>query len=240
MKFWKYESKARTRQALLSAALLGSMLSGYLLPASAEDAASFKPEGSLPASSTEGKHVFEYDYYAQLTDPLPAHEEERLCGLDKICVTLWRKGKLEIFKEGRLFQGDFNSDGIEDEAMVLEKDQEDDPLGKDYYIYISTKYKPDDKPTVLLHELIPNASNIVDVFWDQKRNALVIDTGGRIERNESISQIGGAAYVYESAAKVYKVVVVVSWNPKTDKFDVIEPGFKWDQKKKKRKKGVLK
>lgn len=201
--------------------LLASMLLA-ILPGSPVIAEGAVPTSNPPAAEEEKKDPFEYEYFEDLVSPVPAHEEERLCGLDKVCVTLWKKGKLQIYKQGRLFEGDFNFDSKPDEAVILEKDDPDDPTGKEYYIYISSKEGNERK--VLLHELIPGAPNIIDVFIDRVKNAIVIDTGGRITRTSSIGSVGGSGYVYETG-QVIKVVVVIVWNAKSGKFDLITPGF---------------
>lgn len=192
----------------------------------ADDIPTPRPVDDIPTPRPDqGKSVFEFDSYEQIVNPLLSGENERLCGLDKACIELWRKGKLQIFTEGRLFTGDFNNDGKPDSAVILEKDiDEDDPSEKAFYIYITTAGE-DGKRKVLLHELLPDTHSIVEFFWDAKRNALVIDTGGRVQRSENVTQLGGAAFIYESAEKLYKVIIAISWNPKTQKFDIVSPVF---------------
>ncbi len=233
-------------------------------------------------TQTDQKTPFEFEYFEELLNTVPEKERERLCGLDKVCVELWRKGKLQIYKEGRLIEGDFNEDGITEQAMILETDSESEAeagMGrKDYWIYISqpeddktadTKSDspaPDTKPAetggsnnsgaagdnskteankslsgaalpdrlvkghkVLLHEILPDAFNVIDFFWDPKRKGLVIDVGERIMRAGSMGVLDDglrAAVVQPGHSE--KVIVVVTWNPKTSKYDVLVPlkGFK--------------
>ena len=109
--------------------------------AAPRDAAAGKTTPPAPQTppKTPTQTPFDYDYYEELMAPVPDHEQERLCGLDKVCMTLWKKGKLQLYKEGRLFVSDFNQDGIKDEAVILEKDEPDFPEDKDYLISITTK-----------------------------------------------------------------------------------------------------
>ena len=181
----------------------------------------------------EQKTAFDFDYYEELMDPLPGKEHERLCGLDKVCVELWRKQKMQVWKEGRLFTGDFNGDGSTDEAVILEGEDPDDEDEKVFYIYISSKDKATGKRKVEFHELLTEAKNIVDVFWDKNKNALVIDTGGRVVRTESATASVGAAGVGYSypTDKVLKVVLVVSWDAKANKYELIQPKFETRKRK---------
>lgn len=289
-------------------------------------------------TQTDQKTPFEFEYFEELLNTVPEKERERLCGLDKVCVELWRKGKLQIYKEGRLIEGDFNEDGITEQAMILETDSESEAeagMGrKDYWIYIS---QPEDDKTadsksdtaalnltpaetggsstglaketgavstvqmnlparssgaktatidstspaaakpstaesastaaaspaarssaaespkteankslsgaapaalperlvkghkVLLHEILPDAFNVIDFFWDPKRKGLVIDVGERIMRAGGMGVLDDglrAAVVQPGHSE--KVIVVVTWNPKTSKYDVLVPlkGFK--------------
>lgn len=259
-------------------------------------------------SAADQKTPFEFEYFDELLNTIPEKERERLCGLDKVCVELWRKGKLQIYKEGRLIEGDFNEDGITEQAMILETDSESEAeagMGrKDYWIYISQP--EDDKPAdaksdtsdpnakagesngtnnaapekesasaspaknalatssgaktptgqsartdttktangpapaslpdrlvkghkVLLHEILPDAFNVIDFFWDPKRKGLVIDVGERIMRAGGLGVLDdGLRAAVVQPGRSEKVIVVVTWNPKTSKFDVNVPlkGFK--------------
>ena len=93
------------------------------------EAASSEETGASAGSNSPDESAeqspFEYEYFEELIEPIEGGGTERLCGLDKVCVTLWKKGKLQIYKEGRLLEGDFNNNGIPDEAIVLEKDLAD-------------------------------------------------------------------------------------------------------------------
>lgn len=184
-----------------------------------------------PAFSEEAKKdekpkpqtAFEFDEFQGMVAGVPNNEVERLCGLDKICVTLWKKGKLQIYKEGRVFRGDFNQDGVQDEAIILERDaSDDDPEDKEFLVCITTPENGLHK--VLLHEVIPGANNVVEVFVDEARKALVIDTGGRIIRSQSMASYGDMP-LYPASAKEIKVVVLVVWNPKTKRFDLVTPAL---------------
>ena len=214
--------KQSALQALIACLLLASPLTALAEEGSADN----NKTGGQPAQGqpAQGKSAFEFDFYDQIMNPLLTREDERLCGLDKACIDLWRKGKLQIFKEGNLFTADFNMDGKPDTAMILEKYIDDDPTDKAYYIYISTK-DAEGKEQILLHEPLVDARNIVDTWYDDKKNALIIDTGGRIQKSESVTQLGGAAFIYESAEKLYKVIIAISWNPKIDKFEIVCPAF---------------
>ena len=214
-----------TAIGLLVAATLKLCASSALAGDESRDACS-APGGQCPpapgssASSTENKEPFEFEYFEEMMNPVESREKERLCGLDKVCVTLWKKGKLKLFKEGRLFEADFDGDGVKDEAVILEQDVEDDPMAKEYLVYISNVR--DGQRKILLHELVPEAQNIIDVFWDPVKKALVIDTGGRIVKTQTMESIGGSGYMYETG-KVLKVVVVVKFNAQTNKFDIFVP-----------------
>lgn len=195
-------------------------------------------EGSLPIENAaeqknEQRTPFDFDYYEDLMQPVPDKERKRLCGLDKICVELWQKQKMHVYKEGRLFTGDFNSDGITDEAVILEGEEADDPDEKVYYIYISSKDKDKGERKLWFHEVLPDARNVVDVFFDKDKNALVIDTGGRVVRTESATTSVGASgsgYTY-STGKVRKVVIVVLWNPKNNTYELLQPGEQNNKRK---------
>lgn len=187
-------------------------------------------DDSAPSNSTEPtvtsspaqEKVFDFDFYKSMVDPLNGDGSERLCGLDQACIELWHKEKLEIYKDGRLFSGDFNGDGKLDEAIILEKDNPKMMLGKEFYILITTT-DDDGKQKVLLHALLPNASNIVSTRWDKANNALLIDTGGRSQHsNINVTQIGGPSVINETGnAKSEKSVISIVWNSKANKFDVL-------------------
>lgn len=203
---------------------------------SAEDgtkpASSAQPGSTAVNEGSENKEPFEFDYYETLMNPLETRQRERLCGLDKVCIELWRKGKLQINKEGRLFSWDFNGDGKADEAVILEEDDEDDPASKNYLVYITTTSE-DGKTKILFHELLPEAHNVIDVFVDKTKNALVIDTGGRIVRTQTHLSYGYDGAYYQSG-QTLKVVVVVHFDPKLGKFQSLVPtNVPIDQKKKK-------
>ncbi len=191
------------------------------------------PIEKAPEQKAEQKTAFDYDYYEELMQPVPTKEHERLCGLDKVCIELWRKQKMEVWKEGRLFTGDFNGDGVTDEAVILEGEDPDDEAEKVFYVYISSKDKATGQRKVEFHELLAGAKNVVDVFWDKNKNALVIDTGGRVVRTESATTSVGAAGTGFSYAtgKVLKVVLVVSWDAKANKYELIYPNFETPKRK---------
>jgi len=186
----------------------------------AEEAASPSPP-AVSSGQTQEK-VFDFDLYKSMIDPLNGDGSERLCGLDQVCIDLWHKEKLEIYKDGRLFSGDFNGDGRPDEAIILEKDNPKMLLGKEFYILI-TSTDDDGKQKVLLHELLPNATNIVSTRWDKESKALLVDTGGRAQRsNVNVTQIGGPSVINETGAgQSEKSVISIVWNGKDNKFDVL-------------------
>lgn len=190
---------------------------------------------------------FEYDYFEELMEPAP-HESERLCGLDKVCVKLWKSGKLEVYKEGRLLEGDFNGDGVADAAMILEKDSKTEQVGKDYWIYVSTAAaaaksdaasatksdaaaaaKTDAPPVkeghkLMLYSQIPDAFNVVEFGWDEEKKALVIDIGERIMHTNASMYMDPAGMVGNNmSGKTEKVLVLVSWNPTSQKYEMHEP-----------------
>ncbi len=188
-------------------------------------------------SAAKPKVPFDFDYFEELMAPVPNHEEERLCGLDKVCVTLWKKGQLQVDQAGHILNGDFNGDGISETAIVLEQNPPDAPADKSFLIYISQKQGETRK--VLLHALLPEAKNILEMFWDDEKKAIVIDTGGRFVQTDILSSYNGSIYSY-NAGKVQKVVEVVLWNPKTSTFDIIDPSkFDKIQKKTNKKKENL-
>jgi hypothetical protein len=218
------------------AAVLFSWTCAYLTsgPALAADSAqsgppaqSCPPTQSCPAKPSPAsapaatQTPFEFEYFEELMAPVEDWKDERLCGLDKVCMVLWKKGKLQIYREGRIYTGDYNLDGMPDEALILEKDDPDDPTIKEFYVSITSAEKGRRK--CLLHQLIPNANNILSVDWDPEKKALIIDTGGRVTKTPMITTYGtGAIY---GNTQVIKLIVVVVWNPRTRKFDVLTPGF---------------
>ncbi len=294
------------------------ILSGVLLVASSTPAIAqnFGFPSSESGTPEEQKTPFEFEYFDELLGTIPEKERERLCGLDKVCVELWKKGKLQIYKEGRLLEGDFNGDGVTEQAMILETDSESEAeIGmerKDYWIYISqpdevsaakteaekgsgkdpsSKTEPNavnsdaktaeldpgkitgirfgktpeiqydktesaskleltppsgvrpgatsgsaatTKPAaadslvkghkILLHELIPDAFNVIDFFWDPKRKGLVIDVGERLLRSTGSGITDPTQMVgVVQPGVTQKIVVVVTWNSKTNRYDVIVP-----------------
>lgn len=232
-------SKPQRKTVLVSTLVLLTIASSS---ASAQD---FGAAGVSNSGGEEPKTPFEFEYFDELLGTIPEKERERLCGLDKVCVELWRKGKLQIFKEGRLIEGDFNEDGITEEAMILETDSVSDATQKDYWIYVSQPESegpriqneiPEKSGTpplpeklvkghkILLHEPIPDAFNVIDFFWDPKRKGLVIDIGERLMRSSSngLSDPSQVTGVVQSGV-AQKVVVVVTWNSKSNKFDLIVP-----------------
>ncbi|MBX9688661.1 MAG: hypothetical protein K2X27_18275 [Candidatus Obscuribacterales bacterium] len=221
-------------KSLLTGTIVGISIASLCFGSSAQAAPaaeSISDTEKIGKIQPEGKTPFDFDYYENLLQSLAKTDRIRICGLDKVCVNLWRKGKLQIFKEGRIFEGDFNSDGEADEAVILEEDDDDDSDLKTYCIHISTLGK-DGSRRVILHEAIPTAQNIIDVFVDRTKNAIVIDTGGRLAKTTSIESLGGVGgYMYE-VGRVIKVVAVVAWDKKSQKFDIFMPSYEKSKKKK--------
>lgn len=164
---------------------------------------------------------FDYDFYTELMSPIPNSSDERLQGLDKNLMSLWRQEKLQVQKEGRILSGDFNGDGIADEAILLEKDSDEDPSGKDVWIAITSK--KDGARKLLCHKKLPGAhASIISFTWDAGKHEFAIDTGKRIIQTETVSSVGGSGFGTRTD-QTKKEIILVSWNPKKDEFDVHVP-----------------
>ena len=182
---------------------------------------------SAAPDAGEKRTPFDYEYFEELmnsihavSNPNEAKESERLCGLDSYCITLWKKGQLQVYKDGRLISGDFNGDGISDDAFITERDKNGGASGKEYAISITTKVNG--KGKILMHQTLREANNIVEFFWDADKKAIVIDTGKRVVKTATVTNVTGSGFKNESNQN-FKVVATVTWNPKTEKFDLLYP-----------------
>ena len=213
------------------------ILTALLTSSSAFMSAPAQSDGfpSQRSGDDDQKTPFDFEYFDELLGTVPEKERERLCGLDKVCIDLWRKGKLQIYKEGRLLEGDFNGDGVSEQAMILETDVQSESEApadrKDFWIHITQATDESTAPDklvkgrkVLLHEMLPNAFNVIDFSWDAKRKGLVIDVGERLTRSTGagISDLNQALGTVHPG-RTDKVVVVVTWNDKTNKYDLLVP-----------------
>lgn len=235
-------------KSLLAALALLPVLTTWSVKAESLDPNTLEiPKAASPESQIN-ETPFEFDYFQQL-DPETEPERKRLCGLDKVCIELWKKGKLQIYKEGRLIEGDFNNDGIQEQAMILETDAANEQTGKDYWIHITqaqeqkagsdatpavgnaanSPAKADAETTpishkVLFDEMIPDAFNVIDFSWDEKRKSLVIDIGERVYHGTTAMTVDPTqTLMVAQQGKTDKVLVFVGWNAKTNKFELTMP-----------------
>ena len=164
---------------------------------------------------------FDYDSYTDLMSPIPNSSDERLQGLDKSLMNLWRQEKLQVQKEGHMLSGDFNGDGVADDSILLEKDSDEDPAGKDVWIAITTK--KDGTRKLLCHKKLPGAhASIISFSWDADKHEFAIDTGKRVTQTETLSSVGGSGFKTQTD-QTRKEIILVSWNPKKEEFDVHLP-----------------
>lgn len=158
--------------------------------------------------------AFDYGLFEQMLSQSPRREKVRLCGLDKVCMEMWKDGRLAIGRRGKLVMADFDLDGSVDRAILLEQDVAD---RKDFYILVASTVKTTAR-TVLADEVVPEVHNVVDFFWDDSRKALVIDTGERIIKPKSTLVMDETPVLMNEAAdQIEKVFTWITWNPRSNR-----------------------
>ncbi len=167
--------------------------------------------GDSPGQSREAE-PFEYEYFAEMVSLSPQKEKIRLCGLDKVCMEMWKSGRLAVMKNGKFVLGNFDGTGDSEEAMILEQDSKTG--ARDYFVFVTS---PRSEGRMLLaEELIPDVHNIVDFFWDPSRKAFAVDTGERLMKQDSTLRVEGSAprtVLTGQSGLIEKVFTWITWNP---------------------------
>lgn len=192
---------------------------------------SSESEAGEGAESISPEEIFKYEEFLDLAKLLPEMEEVRVCGMDKVCMHKWEEGSLLIGKKGRLVRKDLDGDGVEEIAVILEKDLPTEAGAptvatqhKAFLLEIASDTK--EGKALRLHEYLVGVPNVLDMVFDESRGELVIDTGERITRTSHILDTDtGAIIASKNKGKpvVEKTLVFCRWNEKQAKFDIILP-----------------
>ncbi len=173
-------------------------------------------------SAAEPKPIYlDYQEFAAIKALAPEMEGARLCGLNKVCMRLWRDGEMSVPEHGMVVREDLDGDGAGDVAVMLEKDKPKEEEGLDYFIIMANRSSLGWK--LLGLKQIEDARSIVCAAWDPDKKSVAVDAGERHLVSESTVTmedgrlIGG---LRQHSGNVEIVYTYVTFNPKTKKFDI--------------------
>lgn len=164
---------------------------------------------------------FDYQEFAAIKALAPEMEDARLCGLNKVCMRLWRDGEMSVPEHGMVVREDLDSDGATDVAVMLEKDKPKVEEGLDYFIIMANRSSAGWK--LLGLKQIEDARSIVGAAWDAEKKGVAVDAGERHLVSESTVTmeegrlIGGLRH---HSGNVEIIYTYVTWNPRTKKFEL--------------------
>lgn len=178
---------------------------------------------TAPAGAQKSKIVyFDYNEFIAVRSLDPTLSEARLCGLNKVCMKLWKNGELMVPEHGMVVRADFDSDGVTDVGVAMERDKTAPAEGADYFMVTATKKDGAYK----LLETVPleKARSIVESYWDLEKRAIAVDTGERELISESTGTMQSDGKLLTSfTAKTGTVeakLKYLRWDKKTGKFAI--------------------
>jgi hypothetical protein len=188
--------------------------------------------GSLQcgAGAKDKPVYFEYDEFAAVRALDPNLADARLSGMNKACMRLWKNGDMMATEHGMVVRADFNGDGQTDIAVAMEKDHsatEEDLI--DYYVVAASRSRDGG---LKLMQTVPlsGGHSVVEMLWDEKKNAISVDTGERqLISQSTVTMLGDGKLIGGLSKKTGDVEIrltFLSWDTKTKKFDLSHGTFK--------------
>lgn len=166
---------------------------------------------------------FDYDEFLAIRSLDPNMQEARLCGLNKMCMRFWKNGEMMVPEHAMVVRADFDGDGTVDTGVAMEKDKPEGQEGLDFFIMAATKEKNVYKLMQTIS--LPTAHTIVEVYWDEIKKQIGIDTGERQVTSEStvFAQADGKLVggFKPKSGMVESRLTYLRWNAKEKKFDVL-------------------
>lgn len=168
------------------------------------------------------REFFDYQEFIAVRALDPEMAEARLCGMNKMCMRLWKNGELMATEHGMVVRADFNEDGERDIGIAMEKDKPEPEEGIDYFIMAATKNK-DGSYRLLQTVPLHSAHAVIDTYWAEPKHSIAIDTGERQLMSESTVTMQGNGKLIGGFSKktgtVEAHLTYLSWDAKAKKFD---------------------
>lgn len=175
---------------------------------------------TFAADKPEQIIYFDYDEFLAVRSLDPEMQESRLCGLNKVCMRLWKNGEMKVPEHGMVVRADFDGDGETDIGVAMERDKPNELEGLDYFVMAAAKTKDGSK--LLQTYPLVGAHTIIEMYWDSVKKSMAIDSGERQLTSESTVTLSDGNRTVSFSPKTGAVemrLTYLRWNDKSKKFD---------------------
>lgn len=175
------------------------------------------------ASGKEKPAYFDYNEFEAVRALDPNMSNARLCGMNKVCMKLWKNGEMLATEHGMVVRADFNGDGQTDIAVALEKDHSASETSLDYFVIAAARAKDGG---LRFMETVPFGTGhpIIELFWQEPKRAIGVDTGERQFYSQSTVTVLGSGNILGGLSKktgeVEARLTYLNWDTKSRKFDL--------------------
>lgn len=175
------------------------------------------------ASAKEKPVYFDYNEFEAVRALDPTMSNARLCGMNKVCMKLWKNGEMLATEHGMVVRADFNGDGQTDIAVALEKDHSNSESSLDYFVIAAARAKDGG---LRFMETVPFGTGhpIIELFWQESKRAIGVDTGERQFYSQSTVTMVGSGNILGGLSKktgeIEARLTYLNWDTKTRKFDL--------------------